>query len=201
MRKMRLIKVEKHSKEELFEKLRKVSLMQNPEQLIYQDCTISLVKLHTDFLVPPQAYVLGQEVQKIRELRWALQEHGVDLFELEGYVTIWREDADSEPIDVMPAIIEESFEANGSLQPLICDGMHRMFVARLEGVMPQVAYIRGIPLPYYAYPWPGGWSEVILREDLPSGFIKKWHRIADYKKLYRNFNSAFQNVGGPRGHF
>jgi len=28
---------------------------------------------------------------------------------------------------------------------------------------------------------------------------KKFHRIRENKKLYRNFNSAFLNVGGPRG--
>ncbi len=196
---MRLVKVEKHSLEELFEKLRQVSLMQNPKQLVYQDCIISLIKLHTDFLIPPQSYVLKQEVQKIRELRWALQEQGVDLFELNGYVTIWREDVPNEPVDVLPVIIEESFEADGSIQPLICDGMHRAFVARLEGRLPQVVYIRGLAVPYYAYPWPGGWDKVSLRSDLPADFVKKWHRTADYKKLYRDFNSAFQNVGGPRG--
>jgi hypothetical protein len=36
------------------------------------------------------------------------------------------------------------------------------------------------------------------RDDLPPGYLKKWHRIENYHALYRNFNSAFSNVGGPR---
>jgi len=34
---------------------------------------------------------------------------------------------------------------------------------------------------------------------IPEGVLKKWHRIPDNKRLYRDFNSAFLNVGGPRG--
>jgi hypothetical protein len=81
-----------------------------------------------------------------------------------------------------------------------------MYVARLEWKTPQVAYIRGIPAgyPYYAYPIPGDncWDVVKILEGshIPSGLIKKWHRISDNKTLYRNFNSSFTNVGGPRGH-
>ena len=40
-----------------------------------------------------------------------------------------------------------------------------------------------------------------IMQDLPEGYIKKWHRIKNYKSLYRDFNTGFQNVGGPRGHF
>jgi hypothetical protein len=57
--------------------------------------------------------------------------------------------------------------------------------------------------PYYAYPIPGAapWDQVAVIEGdkVPAGIIKKWHRTSDNKRLYRDFNSAFQNVGGPRG--
>ena len=76
-------------------------------------------------------------------------------------------------------------------------------MALREWVVPEVVLIRGVPknLPYYAFPVPGGWNSVEEREDLPPGYLKKWHRIADYHSLYRNFNSAFKNVGGPRDFF
>ncbi|MBE3587389.1 MAG: hypothetical protein IMW93_02330 [Thermoanaerobacteraceae bacterium] len=199
---MEIIKVIPHSAGELMERLRRVTMLTDPECYIYRDVYISLERLHTRHLAPAQSYVLTGELQKVRRLKWELARHGVDLFGLNGYVTIYLDGYD-QPVDVLPPVIEESVEADGSVFNIICDGMHRVYLARLEWVVPQVIFIRGVPKdrPYYAFPLPGGWEQVTLREDLPPGFVKKWHRIADYKSLYRNFNSAFQNVGGPRGHF
>ena len=199
---MNIVKVEKHTAGELIDRLRMVTMLTDPEKCIYRDTFISLENIHTDELSPPQSYVLTGELQKVRDLRWELQRHGVDLFNLDGYVSVYLDDY-PEPIDVMPPVIEESVERDGTVHSIVCDGMHRVYLARLEWVIPQVIFIRGIPrdMPYYAFPVHGGWDAVVLREDLPEGFVKKWHRISNYKSLYRDFNSAFSNVGGPRGRF
>ncbi len=199
---MKILKVEMHSAEELIERLRRVRMLTSPDVTVYSQATITLEKIRTDFLSPPQSYILNSELQKVRNLRWALKEHGVELFNLDGYASIYLEGND-EPVDVLPPVVEESVEEDGSVHLIICDGMHRVSLARMEWVIPQVIFIRGIPkeYPYYAYPVPGGWNSVVARDDLPEGFIKKWHRIKEYKSLYRNFNSAFSNVGGPRGRF
>ena len=199
---MKIVRLEKHSPEELLERLARVTMLTNPERLVYSKSYSSLEKIRTEFLSPPQAYVLSGEILKVRNLRWQLAEHGVDLFCLDGYVTIYLEDS-PEPVDVLPPVVEESVERDGSVHNIVCDGMHRIFLARLEMVIPQVVFIRGLSrdTPYYAFPVPGGWGAVDLRDDLPQGYIKKWHRISQYKTLYRDFNSAFTNVGGPRGHF
>lgn len=199
---MKIVKVEKHGSGELIERLRRVSMLTNPEIFIYRESIVSLEKIRTEFLSPPQSYILSAELQKVRNLRWQLKEFGVELFSLDGYVSVYLEGYE-EPVDVLPPVVEESVEQDGSVHNIICDGMHRVSLARMEWVIPQVVFIRGIPRdkPYYAYPVPGGWSQVVTREDLPEGFIKKWHRIKEYKTLYRDFNSAFTNVGGPRGRF
>ncbi|MHB8155840.1 MAG: hypothetical protein ACYDEQ_00345 [Desulfocucumaceae bacterium] len=199
---MNILRIERHSADDLLERLRRVSMLTHPDFFIYRESFISLEKIRTEFLSPPQSYILTAELQKVRNLRWQLKEFGVDLFCLEGYVSIYLEGED-EPVDVLPPVVEESVEEDGSVHNIICDGMHRVSLARMEWSIPQVVYIRGIPRakPYYAYPVPGGWGEVVTREDLPEGFIKKWHRIKEYKTLYRDFNSAFNNVGGPRGRF
>lgn len=199
---MEILKVEKHSAEELLARLRRVGMFTDPDRHVYRDCTISLEKIRPEFLSPPQTYVLTGELLKVRQLRWALREHGIDLFALDGYVSIHLAGCD-EPVDVLPPVVEESIEADGRPHLLICDGMHRVTLARQENLIPQVIYVRGLPadLPYYAYPVPGGWAAVEMREDLPPGYIKKWHRIKNYKTLYRDFNTAFLNVGGPRGNF
>jgi hypothetical protein len=195
-------RVEHHGVDELIANMRKVGMLTNPEARLYSDSVIELTTLHTDEIAPAQRYVLTHEIRKVRDLRWSLREHGVDLFKLDGYVTIRLRDYD-DPIDVLPPVIEESEEADGSVVKILNDGMHRVYLARMERSPIQVVYVSNVPrqYPYYAFPLVNGWSEISIVDDLPEGYIKKWHRIKNYKTLYRDFNTGFQNVGGPRGHF
>ena len=199
---MKIIRIEKFSEKELIEKLKNVTMLKAPQTKVYTNTLISLEKLRPEFLAPPQNYILKQELKKVRELKWTLEKHDINIFELKGFLRIFF-DSVEEPVDLLPPIIEESIESDGSLHLIINDGMHRVYMALREWVIPEVALIRGIPknLPYYAFPVPGGWNSVEEREDLPPDYLKKWHRISDYHSLYRNFNSAFKNVGGPREFF
>ncbi len=199
---MKITQVETYTAENLIERLRSVTMLKAPEVKVYSNAFISLENIHVRRLSPPQNYILRDELKKVRELKWELSRHGVDLFQLNGFVRITIQDYD-EQIDVLPPIVEESIEADGSAHYIVNDGMHRVYMALREWVIPQVALIRGVPrdLPYYAFPIPGGWDKVEERDDLPDDYIKKWHRIANYYSLYRNFNSSFENVGGPRKAF
>lgn len=199
---MKITKVQYYPADSLINKLRNVTILKAPNVYPYRDVFISLEKIRIDNLYPPQRYVLVDELKKVRELKWALEEYNINLFNLNGYAKLFIQGLDS-PIDLLPTVVEESIEEDGSVIPLINDGMHRLYMAKLQGVTPQVIYIRGVSkdLPYYAYPIRDGWDKVEIVQDLPPGFLKKWHRIEDYKSLYRNFNSAFENVGGPRGFF
>lgn len=199
---MKIIEVQRFSEDKLIENLRKVTMLKAPEVKIYAQAYISLERLSTLNLSPPQNYILREELKKVRKLKWALEQHGVDIFELNGFVRLRLEEY-PEPVDLLPPIVEESIERDGSFHLIINDGMHRVYMAMREWVIPQVVLIRGIPrnLPYYAYPVPGRWANLEERDDLPPGYLKKWHRIENYHALYRNFNSAFSNVGGPREFF
>ncbi|MBC7357988.1 MAG: hypothetical protein H5U10_05535 [Desulfacinum sp.] len=199
---VRVVRVDHFGAEDLLERLRRVTLLKRPEVLVYKDAAISLEEMSTEDMYPAQRYVLVQELQKVRHLKWELERFGYDLFRLNGYLKVWVEGAEG-PIDVLPPIVEESVERNGRVIPIINDGMHRLFLAHLEWTTPQVVFVRGLPkdLPYYAFPNPRQWDGIELVEELPEGYIKKWHRIRDYHSLYRNFNSAFDNVGAPRGNF
>jgi hypothetical protein len=190
------------SEGELIKRLRDVTMLKAPEVKVYTNSFISLENIGPKYMAPPQNYILRSELKKVRELKWALEEHEVDIFNLDGFVRLEIQDS-SEPVDLLPPIIEESVAQDGSAHMIICDGMHRVYMALREWKVPQVVYVRGIPkdLPYYAYPVPGGWNSVEEREDLPAGYLKKWHRIPNYHSLYRNYNSAFTNVGGPREFF
>ena len=199
---MKITKVERLSSEELIKRLRNVTMLKASHIYPYRDVFISLECISTEFLAPPQNYVLVDELKKVRSLKWALQEQGVDIFNLNGYIRIWFDNADS-PVDLLPPVVEESIEADGSVVNIINDGMHRLYMAKMERVIPQIIFIRGIPkdLPYYAFPLRDGWDDVVVEDELFEGYLKKWHRREDYKSLYRNFNSAFENVGAPRGFF
>jgi len=199
---MKILAAERYSPDQLVAGLREVTMLKAPDTRVYDEAFISLEKISPAAISPPQNYILREELKKVRELKWSLEEHGVDIYQLNGFVRLLLEGCD-EPVDLLPPIVEESVESDGSVHFIVNDGMHRVYMALREWVIPQVVLIRGVPkhLPYYAFPVPGGWASVEEREDLPPGYLKKWHRIRNYHALYRNFNSAFKNVGGPREFF
>lgn len=201
---MDIVELTRHSLQELVERLRRVPLLKQPDILVYAEALISLEHIHTDNLAPAQNYIWLAEFRKVQELRWSLAEHGVDLFRLDGFVTYTVRGADGteERYNVYPPVVEESLEADGNVALLINDGMHRLYLARLERVVPQVIYVRGVPkeYPYYAFPRPGGWEGVDLLPDNPDPktYLKKCHRRRDNKRLYRDFQAVFANVGRSR---
>lgn len=198
---MKIASAERYDENELIKRLRNVTMLEDKELYPYRHASISLEKICIEELHPPQRYVLKSELYKVRELKWELEKFNIDIFDIGGFVRITLDNI-AEPIDLLPPIIEEVIERNGRITHIINDGMHRVYMAYLEWVIPQVVFVRGLPkgVPYYSFPIPEqDWKQIEIRDDLPEGFIKKWHRIAQNKKLYRNFNSAFKNVGGPRG--
>jgi hypothetical protein len=201
---MDIISLERHSRQELISCLRRVPLMEQPEVMIYETALISLERIHTDCLHPPQNYLWLKELRKTQDLRWSLAEHGVDLYQLDGYVTytVRQEDGSEATYDLYPPIVEESFEADGTVALIINDGMHRLYLARLEWLVPQVTYIRGVDpaYPYYAYPRRQRWEGLDLLADNPNPktYLKKCHRVRHNKKLYRDFQAVFANVGRSR---
>jgi hypothetical protein len=201
---MNIISLKRHSAKELIGKLRRVPLLNQPDRMIYEQALITLECLHTDSLHPPQNYIWLEELRKVQNVRWSLAGHGVDLFRLDGYVTytVQLEDGSEATYDVYPPIVEESIEADGTVALLINDGMHRVYLARLEWVSPQVVFVRGIPkeYPYYAYPRPEGWEgiDLLAENPDPKRYLKKCHRVRDNKRLYRDFQAVFKNVGRSR---
>ena len=201
---MDIIALEQHSSSLLVEKLRRVPLMEQSDVLVYEHALITLDRIHTDYLYPPQNYIWLQELRKTQELRWSLAALGVDLFRLDGYFTytVRLPGGPEVTYDLYPPIVEESVEADGALTAVINDGMHRVYLARLEWIVPQVVYIRGVPkaFPYYAFPRPQGWEglDLLAENPNPQTYLKKCHRQRENKKLFRDFQAVFHNVGRPR---
>lgn len=203
--KMEITKIEEYSIKKLIEKLRKVTMLKNPSVKIYKDAFISLEKINTDFLTPPQRYILRDNIKNKLELKFTLEKRiQLNLFNIDGYIEFINNDLYSiyygKTFTLLPPIIEESIEENGKVFNIINDGMHRIYLARLLGIIPKVVFIRGIPkeYPYYAYPLRNGWDDVIEIDSIQPNYIKKLHRIEDNKRLYRNFDSVFINCSTPR---
>ena len=200
---MKVKKVKKFSERDLIGRLKKVSMLKAPQHMPYQDSVISLEKLSTDGLYCPQRYLIEQNLMDISRLNWELRRWDIDMFHLDGYVRFWLE-GEKEPHDLLPIIVEESIEENGKVANIVCDGMHRAYMARTFWKIPQVAFVRGLPkkFPYYNYPIFQGteWSKIDLFPSLPlpEGYIKKWTREENYKAYYKDFNSQFMNVSVAR---
>lgn len=208
---MKISNIQYFWKNEFLKRLRDVTLLEDPSIKIYKDCFISLELVDPDILIPCQTYVLNSELQKVKELMFDLKKQYIDIFRLNGFVTFETKEKhywnygytiyNAHTHALLPPIVEESIENDGRILPLLNDGMHRIYYARMIGSKVLVAYIRGIDkkYPYYAYSLKNGWDDVQRVDSIPDGFIKKWHRIKDNKKLYRNFNSVFEECSEPRG--
>ena len=212
------MELETRSRGELISKLEQVKLRNSGKQP-YLNARIDLITLDPAILAPTQRYVLTQELKKIEQVRWGiLEDHHIDILNMDGYVKCHYTDktplyelgklepydeVDNYPphtIDVLPPVVEEYFDPKGQLHLIICDGQHRCYLGYTMGTMITVAYVRGIHwgYPYYAYPLPNGWADVEIRDDIPEGYIKKFHVAKDHKSLYRLFNTEFENVGDSR---
>ncbi|MDR1482828.1 MAG: hypothetical protein LBI74_09395 [Synergistaceae bacterium] len=198
----RISRVEHFDEDELIRRLRSVSMLDDATSFPYRDSRIELREMPHGELHPAQRYVLSGNVKRLEDLRWLLNDRGFDLFKLDGFLRIWLDDEEA-PVDLLPPIVEESrHDGGGRPINIVCDGMHRVYLSYVQWVTPQIVFIRGIPreYPYYAYPLrDSNWGSLEIWDSIPRNAIKKWHRIRDDKRLYRNFNSAFENVGAPRG--
>lgn len=195
---VRILEVRAHPKEELVANLRKVGMKSQPDVRPYGDADINIRQMETNDIWPAQRYVLACELRKIQMLESALRELGIDLYNLDGYASIKVQGCE-DWIDVLPPVVEVSQEGFGKIS-LLNDGMHRVYMARMQGRKIKVIHINGVPseYPYYAYPLPRRWADVEIINDLTKGYVKKFYRIEDPYSLYRDFDLAFDNVGGPR---
>lgn len=196
--------VTRFTQEELFGRLRKLSMLKDTNAFPYANADFALVALKREDCWPAQRYVLSAELEKVQQLEWELARFDVDIFTLNGFVRMLVEDAEGErEIDLLPPVVEEWDIPGAGKLNILNDGMHRTYLSYQEWKIPQVVLIKNIPAqyPYYAYPLIDQWEhiDVIPDKEVPKGYIKKWHRISNNKLLYRDFNSSFRGVGAPRG--
>lgn len=167
----------------------------------YASASLSLEVLAPDDLVPAQNYVLRPGVDRAGRLREALAPHGVDPLALGGAALVTTSDDPGEQVPLLPPVVEESAERDGTTVLLVADGMHRVWLARRLGLGVEVVVVRGVDpqWPYYAYPLPDGWAGVEELDALQPGRQKKDYRQPQsYKALFRDYNAVFPGVQQER---
>jgi hypothetical protein len=197
------------SSEELCSKLKQVTLRGSSIQP-YLNSHISIEQFNPKNLSPCQRYVLLPVLRKLEQLRWDIQSnHNCDILRLNGYLKVAYPSEYSahgvvetvgQTIDILPPVCEEFINDFGELMILVNDGMHRVYLAYQMGIPINVAYVRGVDknYPYYAYKLPCGFNEVEIINEIPHNYLKKFHVAKEHKKLYRWFNSEFENIGESR---
>ena len=199
-----LVRYETLPEADLLALLKETRLQGHGQPLIYAKATLEWVRIDPERLRPAQNYVLAEDVTTILQLHDAFLQEQVDIFSLRGGLRFWlqgEEDTIEGPIPLIPPIVEESIEPDGSKILLICDGMHRVYAARARGSWINVIVARGVPAhyPYYALAVPEGWAAVQYLSQLPEGFVKKRYRDAqNYKALFRDFNALLPGVQKQR---
>ena len=197
-----ITQIEYFTEEELISCLRGVTMLEDPHCYPYADAEIQLAKITHENLNPAQRYILTENIGRVQHLQWAIEENGFNIFQLNGFLRM-RFDGSDEQVDLLPPVVEVSDYDDPTRDiNIVCDGMHRIYLSYVQWIVPQVILIRNVPrqYPYYAYPLKNpSWDAIEIWENIPKDSIKKWHRIEENKKLYRNFNSTFKNVGAPRG--
>lgn len=202
---MNITRIETITEEDLLARFQKTRLRGHGQPLIYEKSDLTWVR-HVDphTLYPAQNYLLREDFQRLHDLHDVFQKHGHDIFALEGGLLFWvQEEGEEEegPIPLTPPIVEMSQEPDGTLIPLINDGMHRVYTAMHLKKTLHIILVRHVPTqwPYYAYARTEGWQGVEVLTELPDTYIKKRYRDPEnHKALFRDFNGIFPGIQKQR---
>jgi len=204
---MKILKYKKYSKDELVNRLRKVTLLRSSNTAspiyVYKNAQIEVAHIPVSSILPSQFYYLEEPLLKVGKIQEALAEHKLDLFSLDGFVNYVTNESDIK-YNLLPIVVEYQMEKDGSINAIILDGLHRVILARENNLKEiQVVKIANVSrrYPVFGYVNPKGWKDVKLVNTPPSKKDKRHWRfpIEEAYKYYRDFNSVFENVGKPRG--
>lgn len=178
---MIITKYNLHTREELFDIIRRTTLQGAPEKRPFQDSRISIQTVSYHDVIPTQTFVLREQLDKIDEINRQMLRHGINLFQLDGFLS-YQTDETSADFVFTPPIVEVIDN-----QPLIIDGQHRTIFAADNNMQFNALFIENIDPAVYPYQLPlrGGWNAVQRFDNrLPDGFIRKERRYLNGTHKY-----------------
>lgn len=194
---MQIDQIKVYSFKELEQKLRQVPLKGDPTVRIYEKARILRPALiEPSELLIAQHYVMNPILVNIEEINKQLQEKGISFMDMEGYISFNTLEDPLEWVDLLPPVVEWQPEEK---KYLICDGAHRVSLAKMRGR--KIKVVRTLDLdptyPYYAYPNANNWEDVKFVQEPPDK-KKNYRDPKNYKFYFRDFNAPFSNVTKKR---
>lgn len=165
---MFLKKINKSSQEQLFEKLRKVPLLNQPDRLPYAQAKFEIKLVRPKDLQPSAFYVLRHELTFLALLMDELARNvgGIEkidaLLEYQDEFGYWDR--------MMPPVVELTDFGEW----MILDGEHRSFITKWRKTEIPMLFIQNVKHPYPCLPLPRNWRSVKIVEKVPV-----------HKRLYR----------------
>ena len=163
----------------------------------YKNADVSLKKFNPFNLVPSTYYYFYDYVINLVKLYEDFLKDGIDIFNLDGYVSFFNKEYEKQ-LALTPPIIEKVDNKD-----MILDGMHRIVTAKFLKKNINCIYIENSDKNYlpYAVPNKNGWDDVqVFKNKVPDNFITRGKR---YKENYRWYSRQF-NLDGetqiPRQH-
>ena len=101
---MKILNIEHFSEHDLIKRLRGLTMLTDTNTKPYEKAFISLENIAIDELFPAQRYVMKKELDKVRDLKWALEDKGYDLFNLNGFVRLTL-DGEEEPVEDRKSVV------------------------------------------------------------------------------------------------
>lgn len=179
-----------HTKQELFDIMRRTYLSGNHNILPFKDARISLQKISYRDVIPTQTFVLNDQIANIHNIYIQMLRNGINIFDLDGFLSYQVAPAAmSDTAFVLTPPIIEVIEN----QPLLIDGQHRITYAGDNNLTFNALIIENVAKEVYPYQLPlaGGWDAVQRFETkLPDGFVRKqrrYHKPEINKYFFREY--------------
>lgn len=163
-------KIKRVEQEELFEKLRKVSLVGQPDKLPYKNANFEIKSANPAELHPSAFYILRLELCFLSLLLNELsnQINGIEnintLLEYQNEFGLWDR--------IIPPVVELTDFGEW----MILDGEHRSFITMYRKTTIPMLFISNVKYPYPCLPLPKEWDSIEIVEKVPSHRRKRLYR-------------------------
>lgn len=209
--------IKKISLPELEQMIRAVPLKKTAQDStpihVYKNAHIIFKKFKAEEVNPPTFYLIKRNLDFQRQLRqYMLKIYHIDTLNLDSALEIRNKTNDetwllTPPIiEITPRLIQFVPQEEGEITyktqiklhiPLICDGAHRVAIAKESNIEFTAISISNVNEKYLFYAHPNHWDRVKIVDEIPKTKVeKKLYRFEDCYALYRDFDTL--GCGKPR---
>jgi len=168
---------------QLIDTMHQIPLLQDKNTLPYANADISLEHMAMEDFVPTTLYVVKNGLRVQRSLRKDLLGLGHDPLNLDGALHV---NNDGYRVGIVPPIVEDDPEFG----PMLIDGAHRVYNARLIGTeVIKVLRIKNSLSEAPVYAFPNQWDEVLEYNEAPTNPKLKKNYRDNPRSLYRDFSA------------